>query len=150
MKVGNHFKIISNDYLNFLRNYYDSKVPKNSYENTNKFFFGVTTIINGYLYYVPVSSFHKQHKTNILIKNRKNQAISSLRFSFMIPIPKKNKHILKSLDLTDMPEHYRNLVEIEENFVLSTKIELIEWQIMYIERESQIYSSKRFVVIFKC
>lgn len=108
MGVGNHFKIISNDYLDFLRNHYDSKVPKNSYKNTNKFFFGVTTMINGHLYYVPVSSFCKQQKTNMLIKNRKNQAISSLCFSFMIPIPKKNKHILKSLDLTDMPEHYKN------------------------------------------
>lgn len=64
---------------------YEDKIPK---ENNNhiKFFCGVVIDINGYKYYAPISSKTRKQQTNIIIYD-KNKEISSIKFSFMIPVP---------------------------------------------------------------
>ncbi|EHK2346899.1 type III toxin-antitoxin system ToxN/AbiQ family toxin [Clostridium perfringens] len=79
---------IEKAYLNFLKQH-DPKVPNQDYKTNDKFFCGVVLEIDGFKYFVPVSHYNKQDNTNFVIKNNKGQAISSLRFCFMIPVPEQ-------------------------------------------------------------
>lgn len=74
------------EYLNYLRQF-EPRLPQVLYEHHNKFVCGVVFEKNGLPYVVPVSSNTRPQKTSIIIKNRRNQPISSLRFSFMFPCP---------------------------------------------------------------
>ena len=81
------FYEVSNQYINYLK-LFESKIPNINYDKNNKFVCGVVLSVDGFDYFAPISSFSKQQKTNILIKNSNGETISSIRFSFMIPIPK--------------------------------------------------------------
>ena len=54
-------------YVNFLQKH-ESKIPNISYANNDKFICGILFSVNDIDYYSPISSFNKQQKTNILIK----------------------------------------------------------------------------------
>lgn len=75
---------IDKNYINFLKTF-DSKVPNISYLSRDKFVCGVVLFINGHNYYAPISSKHNLQKTNFIIYDKNNQAISSIRFCFMFP-----------------------------------------------------------------
>lgn len=80
------FYDIDISYLNFLRQF-EPRLPEILYTHHNKFVCGVVFESNGLPYVVPVSSNIRPQKTSVIIKNKRNQAISSLRFSFMFPCP---------------------------------------------------------------
>ena len=80
------FYDVDMDYLNYLRQF-EPKLPDVLYEHHNKFVCGFVVERNGLPYVVPVSSNIRPQKTSIIIKNKRNQPISSLRFSFMFPCP---------------------------------------------------------------
>ena len=84
------FYEVSADYIAYLVKF-DSKVPHIDYSqssNHDKFMCGIVLSVNGYDYFAPISSFAVQQRTNMIIKNENGKGISSIRFSFMIPIPK--------------------------------------------------------------
>lgn len=83
------FYEISPDYLKYLKQF-DNKVPDYSYTNV-KFYCGVVLTLGDFEYFVPVSSFKKTQSTNMVIYDNAQKALSSLRFCFMIPIPKDKK-----------------------------------------------------------
>ena len=68
-----------------------TRVPNVEYPGKlPKFTCGVVLDIHGKKYYVPVSSYKKKQKDNILIiieGERKNPIKGSLRFNYMIPVP---------------------------------------------------------------
>jgi len=100
------FYTIDDNYLNYLRENGDSKVPNHDYQNI-KFYTGVVFSINNYLYFAPVSSFKEQQKTNYLIKvsdyNSENgiKVSSSVRCCYMVPVPQQ---LLKVLDVNTYPD----------------------------------------------
>ena len=97
-------------YLNFLRQF-EPRLPEILYEHHNKFVCGVVFERNGLPYVVPVSSNTRPQKTSVIIKNKKNQAISSLRFSFMFPCPPE---LLKYKDFKEEPNgSYRRWLQDE-------------------------------------
>lgn len=65
-----------------------SKIPNIIYEERNKFVCGIVMNIDGMNYFAPVSSQTKYTDDSLLI-NDKGKNISSIRFAFMFPIPKK-------------------------------------------------------------
>jgi protein AbiQ len=79
------FYDVKENYISYLKKF-DNKIPNVKYDNGNKFFCGVVLQINDFKYYAPISSFKKKQKTNILIYD-KDKIISSIRFSFMFPVP---------------------------------------------------------------
>ena len=114
-----NFYEVSADYITYLLNF-DSKVPKVDYSATgthDKFLCGIVLSINGNDYFAPISSFATQQHTNIIIKNEQNKAISSIRFSFMIPVP-KNVVVVKKIKEEPSPE-YRRLLDWELRFCQS-------------------------------
>lgn len=68
-----------------------TKVPNIKYKDKRKFLCGIVLRINELEYYVPISSYKKQKSENFLIifdDDDYNKVKGSLRFNFMIPVPK--------------------------------------------------------------
>ena len=66
-----------------------TRVPDVEYDNNKKMVCGVVLEINGYKYYVPVSSYKTQQSNNILIRlsdDKFNPIKGSLRFNYMFPV----------------------------------------------------------------
>jgi len=68
-----------------------SRVPNMVYNEKykQKFLCGVVLQINNVDYYVPVTSYKQQKPDNFLILVNNGQVVSSLRFNYMFPIPKR-------------------------------------------------------------
>jgi len=110
------FYEVSADYIAYLHKF-DSKVPLVDYSKTSKhdkFMCGIVLSVNGHDYFAPISSFAVQQRTNIVIKNEKDKPISSIRFSFMIPVP-SGVVTVKSIKNEPSPE-YRRLLDLELRF----------------------------------
>ena len=79
------FYDIDENFIDFLQSI-DHQVPDVKYSNRNKFFCGIVLEIDGIKYIAPVSSFKEPQSTNLIIYNKKNEKLSSIRFCFMIPV----------------------------------------------------------------
>lgn len=80
-----NFYSIDEEYLKFLRDNFDDKVPEMNYDVNKKFFCGVVLEINDIKYFAPISHDTKKYKTSILIKHDEDIK-SSIKFSFMVPV----------------------------------------------------------------
>ena len=88
------FYDVDADYVKYLKATEKTKrgftrVPDVEYENERKMVCGVVLEINGYKYYVPVSSYKKKQPNNLLIRledDSYNQIKGSLRFNYMFPV----------------------------------------------------------------
>ncbi len=107
-----YFYYIDNDYIDFLKKFEKEKrgftcVPNAQYWNTNKFTFGAVLEVNKLQYFVPVSSYSKPQQDVVLIKDKhpkhpkyKNNVLGSLRFAYMIPVPRE---CVIKLDIKNLP-----------------------------------------------
>lgn len=115
------FYEVTEDYINYLQSEERIKrgftrVPNIGYDTNEKFVCGIVLHIKEFNYYAPISSFKKQQKSNILIKDTKNgQVLSSIRFSFMFPIL-DSELIYKNFLLED--KIYARLLNKEYSFCL--------------------------------
>jgi len=66
--------------------------------------------VGGISFFAPVSSFNKPQQSNYVIKDANGHSVSSLRFSYMIPVP-QGAVTLKDID-NEEPQ-YKNLLNIE-------------------------------------
>lgn len=107
------FYTVDAHYINYLKTF-DNKVPDTIYDRNNKFFCGIVININGFNYFAPISSFNKKQVTNLPIFDRTNKIISSIRFSFMIPVDMKYVQIKKISDTSDRKQ--RQLLSTELAF----------------------------------
>lgn len=115
------FYRIDEAYISFLQafereNRGSTKVPNIRYSDRNKFSFGSVLTINGYNYYVSLSSFTKSQEANILIKVPGDtvEVKGSLRFNYMVPVPDFCLTRLIIKDITD--EKYKDLLNKEYQF----------------------------------
>ena len=92
------FYDIDEKYIDYLKKF-DSKIPNVRYVSNNKFVTGILLSISNYEYYAPVSSFNIKQRTNFIIRDYDNKALSSIRFCFMFPVPTTIKN--KVLTLKD-------------------------------------------------
>ena len=104
------FYHINNDYISFLKKYEREKVgytcvPNIQYKTSDKFVFGAVMDINGINYFVPVSSYDKKQEDVILIRDKKNKSdiLGSLRFAYMLPVPRS---CLIKLDINSITNEY--------------------------------------------
>lgn len=118
------FYYIDKDYADYLRQY-DTKVPALNYETHDKFFCGVVLSVNENKYYVPISHDTSKQQTSILIADKK-RIISSLKFSFMIPVPDS---VITRIDFNKIAEKdkkYADLLMAEYEFCAANKERLIK------------------------
>ena len=95
----------------------DVRVPHVDYSATSphaKFLCGIVLSVNGHEYFAPISSFTTSQRTNILIRNAKGRVLSSIRLSFMIPIP-PGVATLKNID-AEPSQSYKFLLYNELRF----------------------------------
>lgn len=112
------FYEVDSEYIKYLKENADDKIPNIEYEKHKKFFCGIVLTINNFNYFAPVSSYNKKAHTVFLImdKDRKTnelKPISSLRFSFMFPCPIE---YLNQKDFSKEDEKYRNLLKKELHY----------------------------------
>ena len=86
------FYEVEKEYLKYLKENGDEKIPNFDYEKHNKFYCGIVLTINNFNYFAPVSSYNQKVHTSFLIMDKDTVSkeeipISSLRFSFMFPCP---------------------------------------------------------------
>ena len=94
MKVS--FYYVNEEYIEYLKQkeieYRGfTTVPNVKYNSKSKFFYGLILSINDIPYYVPITHYAKEKEHNIVIKiehNGKTEAVGSMRFNYMIPVPK--------------------------------------------------------------
>lgn len=118
------------NYINFLKQA-ESKIPNIEYDGNNKFLCGVLFEINNIKYYAPISSFNKQQRTNFIIKNRRGDAISSVRLSFMFPIP---ENLLSVKNFSQENPKYRRLLIDELNYCNRNYNKIVEKAIYIYEQ----------------
>jgi len=106
------FYEVDKDYVAFLQKG-DGKVPNIAYSTNDKFLCGILFQINNMSYYAPISSFNKQQKSNILIKNRAGKTLGSIRLSFMFPVPDE---MLKVKDFSKEDPLYGRLLAEELDY----------------------------------
>lgn len=83
-------------YIDYLKKYESEKkgytrVPNVQYKSgNNKFFYGAVLEIEGINYFVPISSkqHNKQDDLPIRTKDKYKRELSTLRFAYMLPIPR--------------------------------------------------------------
>jgi len=95
----------------------DSKVPRVNYSASSphdKFLCGIVLTVNNHDYFAPVTSFNKPQRTNVLIRNPQGRVLSSIRLSFMIPIPRSAVN-LKDID-AEPSQNYKFLLYNELRF----------------------------------
>ena len=108
------FYYVDKNYLSYLRNY-ETKVPLQNYNSHDKFYCGVVLSIGNVKYYAPISHDTTKQQTSFLIYN-KGKVISSIKFSFMIPVPNKclTKIDFNTIAINDL--NYANLLRAEYNY----------------------------------
>jgi len=112
------FYEVDGEYIKYLRENGDQKIPNIEYEKHKKFFCGIVLTINNFNYFAPVSSYNKKVHTSFLImdkdrETKKLKAISSLRFSFMFPCPIE---YLSQKDFSKEDEKYKILLRKELHY----------------------------------
>ena len=112
------FYEVDGEYIKFLRENGDNKIPNINYEKHKKFFCGIVLTINNFNYFAPVSSYTKKAHTVFLIKDKDREtkelkSIASLRFSFMFPCPIE---YLNQKDFLKEDEKYRSLLRKELHY----------------------------------
>ena len=114
------------NYINFIKNAEIekrgfSRVPNMDYGDNRKtkFLCGIVLTINNTDYYVPVTSYKQQKPDNFLIKADNGQVVSSLRFNYMFPIPKK---LISLRIISDEPDRaYRSLLAQERKYCIKNQ-----------------------------
>lgn len=109
------FYEVESEYIRYLKENGDNKIPNIDYGKHKKFFCGIVLTINKFNYFAPVSSYNKKAHTVFLIKDKdrktkEEKAISSLRFSFMFPCPIES---LSEKDFSKEEEKYQILLRKE-------------------------------------
>ncbi|MDV0447401.1 Endoribonuclease ToxN [Methanosarcinaceae archaeon Ag5] len=126
-----NFYDVSKDYVAYLQESEKekrgfTKVPNMEYPGRKqKFLCGIVLQVNGMDYYVPITSHKKQHSESILIyfKNQ-NDPVGSLRFNFMIPIPKEMA-TYRDINNEADPKH-RVFLAKEHKFIIENKIHIFD------------------------
>ena len=121
------FYEVDESYISYLK-MYESRIPNINYKEHKKFVCGIVLDMQGYHYFAPVSSYNKKNDTNFLILNEQNNPISSIRFSFMFPIPEGLAHIK---DFACEEDKYKRLLMTELAYCNKHKEEIFKkaWQV---------------------
>lgn len=101
-----------------------SRVPKMDYgeQRKPKFICGVVLQVNAVDYYVPVSSYKQKKPDNFLVYARNGQAVGSLRFNYMFPVPAQ---MVSERIISDEPDRaYKSLLAQELQFCRKNQQEI--------------------------
>ena len=118
MKYVNHLQQVEMKARGF------SRVPNVDYgkDRKQKFFTGIVLQINDTDYYVPVTSFKEKKPDNFVIIAKNGNAVSSLRFNYMFPVPAGLATVI-SIDAQPDPK-YKSLLSQELRYCIKNQDEI--------------------------
>ncbi|MCH5193768.1 MAG: type III toxin-antitoxin system ToxN/AbiQ family toxin [Oscillospiraceae bacterium] len=127
-------------YIEFFKKYETehrgfTRVPNVNYHSgNNKFFYGTVLNVNDINYFVPVSSKIHSKQDDLLIraKNRPNLIYGTLRFAYMLPIPKECLSLLIRDELNDHQKSLR--IKNELAFCRRNKDKIVRQAVRTYER----------------
>jgi len=98
-----------------------SRVPNMAYSDKHKqkFLCGIVLQVNDVDYYVPMTSYKQQKPDNFLIIADNGHIVSSLRFNYMFPIPKKLVTVRVIVEEQDLA--YRALLAQELRYCIKNQ-----------------------------
>lgn len=151
MKIG--FYYVDEQYITHLKSAEIehrgfTTVPNTIYANRQKFFYGMVMEVNNIPYYVPIShkTTAKEHSIVITIDNHnRREKTGSMRFNYMIPVPRQCIKMLDLKDTKQFTENERIRIERELKFCkskLSTIRKLAEKTYQQVLRGSNAELSK--------
>lgn len=120
-----YFYDVDPEYVEYLRKF-DNKVPNIVYDNNRKFVCGITLTVDNCNFFAPISSNTKPQKTSLLIYDATGHVLSSIKFSFMFPVPNS---VLTEKDFDKIREtdlNYAKLLEKELRFCRSFEHEITD------------------------
>lgn len=120
------FYYVNEEYIRHLKAT-DPRVPNISYATNQKFVCGIVfQIQNGLDYYAPVSHNTSVHRTSIIIKSASGRPLSSIRFSYMIPVP--DRSLLEELRFSEIAKSnpkYARLLMQEHDFCIRHEADIL-------------------------
>lgn len=123
------FYTVDNEYIKYLSQF-EKNVSYNKTEIGNsRPYLGIVLNIEDYEYFVPLYSYkehYKKYKNNpsfFFVYDRKNRPLSIIKFSAMIPVPKKNR-IIQLLKYNEKDNKYKDLINAEYRYINSNKDEI--------------------------
>lgn len=136
---------MNEDYIKFLKQF-DKQVPDVIYDEQNKFVCGIVFKIKDSNFYAPISSNTKGQQTNMLIRNKHNLPIASIKFSFMIPVPDECLHVIDFDLIKEQDFQYGQLLDIEYEFCIKNEQQILN-------KASKIYKigcDKQHILNYTC
>ncbi len=120
-----NFYDVNPEYAAYLRQF-DSRIPNIIYDKHRKFVCGIVLTVDGHNFFAPISSNTSKQKTCILIQDDAGRVLSSIKFSFMFPVPdsaltKKNFSAIRATDV-----HYADLLGKELTFCRANEDVILE------------------------
>ena len=123
------FYTVDKNYIQYLSKF-ESHISYNKDEiGHSRPYLGIVLKIKKYNYFVPLYSYkehYKKYKNNssfFFIYNRKKEPLAIIKFSSMIPIPKKLK-VISLLEYKTQDKKYTDLISAEYRYVNSHKAEI--------------------------
>ena len=117
-----NFYIIDDNYINYLSNY-DIHIAYN--KNEKRPYIGILIIVKDHLYFAPLFSpklKHNSYKNNLsffkIYNTRTKQNLGIIRFTDMIPVPKKYVHLL---NIKELSYNYKRLLIEQYNCINMTE-----------------------------
>ena len=133
---------VDEDYADFLRQNYDSRIPNITSKNysNKKFFIGVVMKINGFDYLAPVSSYVEKNELTFGIKDRDGEIISSVRPNYMFPVTSGTYRLIPMRKINS--KFYKYLLDEEIHYCNKHRVEICELaKHIYDKRTMYDYSS---------
>lgn len=123
------FYTVDRNYIKYLSRF-ESHVSYNKDEiGHSRPYLGIVLEINDFKYFVPLYSYkehYQKYKSNpsfFFVYDRKNRALSMIKFSAMIPVSSQNK-VVKLLNYKAQNEKYRDLISAEYRYINSNAEEI--------------------------
>lgn len=122
------FYEVDSEYIKYLKEKGDDKIPNIEYDKHKKFFCGIVLTINNFNYFAPVSSYTKKVRTAFLIKdkdkeNNQLKVISSFREKikklanevYKLGLNKDTRNKFNICDFKKLEEKCLEYIELMEN-----------------------------------
>lgn len=120
-----NFYDVDPNYAAYLRQF-DSRIPNIIYDTHRKFVCGIVLTVDGHNFFAPISSNKTKQKTCILIQDDAGRVLSSIKFSFMFPVPESalTEKDFAAIRTTDVS--YANLLGKEIEFCRANEEAILE------------------------
>ncbi len=140
---------VNDDYLNYLRSF-DQKIPLNKPNSFPRPFVGILLEMGGNKYVAPLSSQKHNNQADFPIKNKNNEQIATVRFSYMFPVTDSEIQAINYAEIQKTNHKYAMLLRREDSYINRHRERILHlFQDTYTKRVENKFQYPRFCCDFK-